>query len=133
MHSERLQTGCARLGLPCPQADALLAKLETTIATATIETGFAAAKLTVAAGTAGRGYQRDPRADPSVSGGDENEARVWGVESGREIKQLAGHTRAIEFTAFSPDGKLLATASWDGTIKLWDTTTWKASKRSGLT
>ena len=66
MHSERLQTGCARLGLPCPQADALLAKLETTIATATIETGFAAAKLTVAAGTTGRGYQRDPRADPSV-------------------------------------------------------------------
>ncbi len=66
MHSERLQTGCERLGLPCPTPAALLAEIETAIAAAKIETEFAAAKLTVSAGFAGRGYQRDPTADPVV-------------------------------------------------------------------
>jgi 4-amino-4-deoxychorismate lyase len=66
LHSERLQTGCARLGLPCPTPDELLAKLETAIGAAGIATDFATAKLTVSAGTAGRGYQRDPNADPIV-------------------------------------------------------------------
>jgi len=66
MHSERLRTGCARIGLPCPQADALLAKLETAIAAAEIATKFASAKLTIAAGAARRGYQRDLSADPSI-------------------------------------------------------------------
>jgi 4-amino-4-deoxychorismate lyase len=66
LHSERLQTGCARLGLPCPTPNVLLVELETAIGAAGIATDFATAKLTVSAGTAGRGYQRDPNADPIV-------------------------------------------------------------------
>ena len=30
-----------------------------------------------------------------------------------------------EFVAFAPDGKMIATGSKDGTVKLWDTTTTK--------
>jgi WD40 repeat protein len=35
---------------------------------------------------------------------------------------LSGHGSAVESLAFSPDGKLLASASKDGTAKLWDVT-----------
>src|SRR5438874_2715514 len=38
---------------------------------------------------------------------------------------LQGHTNAVVSVAFSPDGKTLASASYDGTLKLWDMTTGK--------
>jgi WD40 repeat protein len=44
-----------------------------------------------------------------------------GAQPGRKIK--AGYPNAVLSLAFSPEGKLLATASHDNLIKLWDVTT----------
>jgi WD40 repeat protein len=45
--------------------------------------------------------------------------RLWSGD-GEPIKSLQGHEGSISYVAFSPDGKLFATASKDGTVKIWN-------------
>ena len=56
----------------------------------------------------------------SVSGGEDHSIRIWEPATGRERDVMPGHTSASYFVTFSPDGKRLATASADGTAKLWE-------------
>ncbi|KAF2493062.1 serine/threonine kinase receptor associated protein-like protein [Lophium mytilinum] len=49
--------------------------------------------------------------------------RVWDFDEEKELEMGKGHHGPIWTISFSPDGKLYATGSEDGTIKLWKFTT----------
>ncbi len=61
--------------------------------------------------------QRNPAngADSTLSTSAGDDAQVTGT--------LSGHTNSVSSVRWSPDGKTIATASWDNTAKLWDPTT----------
>jgi RNA polymerase sigma factor (sigma-70 family) len=66
----------------------------------------------------------------------DREANDFGIQlydsaTGKLIHQLAGHNRAVYSLAFSPDGKTLASAAGDSTIRLWDPATGKEIPRGG--
>jgi len=47
-------------------------------------------------------------------------ARLWDANSGKIISVLKGHQSDVFHGAFSPDSKLLVTASFDRTARLWN-------------
>ena len=46
--------------------------------------------------------------------------RIWDVASGKNIHTFWGHNSDVQSLSFSPDGTLLASSGFDGTILVWD-------------
>lgn len=52
--------------------------------------------------------------------------RLWDPNTGKILHELPGHTNLIYGLEYSADGTQLASASWDGTIRVWDVRTGKS-------
>ena len=52
-------------------------------------------------------------------GNNEGAIYIWNAETGSIVNILRGHTARITSIDFSADGSRMATASYDGTVRLW--------------
>ena len=55
-----------------------------------------------------------------ISGSWDETARVWDLQSGKNIQRFTGHDDALLCVAVSPVGDLVASAGWDDTIWIWN-------------
>jgi len=65
----------------------------------------------------------------TMAAGQGNVVRLWDVVTGKEIGQLAGHTKGVTSVCFSGDGKALASCDGVDCIRLWDVATGKEMRR----
>jgi WD40 repeat protein len=56
-----------------------------------------------------------------ATGGFEQTARLWDVETGKETATLSGHRGVVTTLTWSADGRFLATGERHGTFHVWDT------------
>jgi WD40 repeat protein len=54
-----------------------------------------------------------------ASGGADNTIKIWNPRAGELLATLVGHTSHIPSVTFNPDGLSLASASNDGTLRIW--------------
>jgi WD40 repeat protein len=78
-----------------------------------------------------------PDGNTLVTVGDDNGnlVRVWEVRTRKLVRELTGHRGTCYSVSFTPDGGLLASASNDGFVRLWDTKSWACvgEMRNGTT
>lgn len=61
-----------------------------------------------------------PDSRHALTGSFDGTAKLWDVQSGREIRTFAGHNFHVTAVNFSPNGRYVLTGSRDRTAKLWD-------------
>lgn len=62
-----------------------------------------------------------------VTGGDENNIRIWDIRRGAHLYKIPAHIKLIS-SLKCYDGKFILSASYDGTIKFWNARNFQLSK-----
>src|SRR5262249_17402663 len=65
-----------------------------------------------------------PDSKTLAAGDSEGIVRLWDVNAGKMIRQMA-EGRYVESVTFSPDGKTVVAGGWNHVIYVWDTATGK--------
>uniref|UniRef100_H3CZ41 PWP2 small subunit processome component n=1 Tax=Tetraodon nigroviridis TaxID=99883 RepID=H3CZ41_TETNG len=70
----------------------------------------------------------------SAGAQDSFEIFLWSMQTGRLLEVLGGHESPVSCLCFSPVQSVLASASWDRTIRLWDMAdSWQVKETLHLT
>jgi len=60
-----------------------------------------------------------------ISGGDDERAIVWDMQTRTPAQELVGHTANVSAVQFHPVRPLILTASEDGTVRVWNSNTYR--------
>jgi serine/threonine protein kinase/WD40 repeat protein/tetratricopeptide (TPR) repeat protein len=86
-----------------------------------LDTGGTLASWTDQVGNTGMSWSRDDRL--LATGHLDGRVFVWDVDHSRLASVLQGHSNHVTSSQFAPADHLLATHSWDSTMRLWDADT----------
>ena len=64
-----------------------------------------------------------PKGKTLITGGLDNQVKVWDTTTGKLRTSLTGHSDAVTAVALAPDGSQVASGSYDRSIKIWRVST----------